>query len=64
MSKETKKITITLVKSLIGVREKHRNTIKALGLHKIGSSVTQINSTVISGMIDKVNYLLKIEEVK
>lgn len=61
MPKETKKITITLVKSLIGVRENHRKTIKALGLHKIGSSVTQLDSPVISGMINKVNYLLRIE---
>ncbi len=63
MVKINKNFKVTLIKSLIGVQEKHRNTVRALGLHKIGNFVVHSNTPQISGMIDKVNYLLKIEEI-
>ena len=51
------KIKVTLVKSLIGRKKDHIATANALGLKKIGKTPQ------IKGMIDKVNYLLKVEEV-
>ncbi|HOW91831.1 MAG TPA: 50S ribosomal protein L30 [Anaerolineaceae bacterium] len=61
--KETeKKLRITLVKSAIGYSEKHKATIRALGLHRISQTVEQADTPVIRGMLMKVNHLVKIEE--
>lgn len=56
-------IKITLVKSLIKGTKGQIGTVKALGLHKVGSSVVKEDSVVIKGMINKVSHLLKVEEV-
>jgi large subunit ribosomal protein L30 len=57
------KLRITLMKSKIGRLESHKATVEALGLRKIGSTVEHEDNTQIRGMINKVNYLLKVEEV-
>ena len=57
------KLRITLVKSLIGRKKDHIATANALGLKKIGKTVEHELTPQIKGMIDKVNYLLKVEEV-
>ena len=57
-------LRITQTKSLIGRKEKHRRTIKALGLRKISHSVIKEDSPVIRGMIHQVRYMVEVEEVK
>lgn len=57
------KIKITLVKSLIGRKKNHIATANALGLKKIGKTIEHEVNPQIKGMIKKVDYLLKIEEV-
>ncbi|MEG0133662.1 50S ribosomal protein L30 [Clostridium sp.] len=57
------KIKITLVKSLIGRKKNHIATANALGLKKIGKTIEHEDTPQIKGMIKKVDYLLKIEEV-
>lgn len=57
------KFKITLTKSLIGRKKDHIATANALGLRKIGKTVEHENTPQIRGMIDKVNYLLKVEEI-
>lgn len=57
------KIKITLVKSLIGRKKNHIATANALGLKKIGKTIEHEDTPQIIGMIKKVDYLLKIEEV-
>ncbi len=56
------KIRITLIRGLAGKKERHRRTIKALGLKKIGSSVIKENNPQIRGMIDRVSYMVKVDE--
>ena len=56
------KIKLTLSKSLIGRRKEHIATVNALGLKKIGKSVEKEETPQIRGMINKVAYLLKVEE--
>lgn len=56
-----KTIKITLVKSLIGTKNKHRSIVKGLGLKKINSTAKLKNTDSIQGMIKKVNYLIKCE---
>lgn len=57
------KLRLTLTKSLIGRKAEHIATAKALGLKKIGNVVEHEDTPQIKGMINKVNYLVKIEEV-
>ncbi len=57
------KLKVTLVKSLIGRKKDHIATANALGLKKIGKTVEHEVNPQINGMINKVSYLLKVEEV-
>ena len=60
---KTKKIKITLTKSPIGYKQKAKKTLEALGLTKMNQSVEHNVNDSIMGMIDKVNYLVKTEEL-
>jgi len=55
-------LKITLVKSLIGRLPVHIRTAHALGLKKINATKVVKNSPSIQGMIQQLNYLLKVEE--
>ena len=59
-----KKVKITQVKSVIGYRQRTKDTMIALGLKKINHTVTKNLDGPIQGMIDKVSHLVKIEEKK
>lgn len=61
MSK-TKTIKITLVKSLIGRLPKHIEIAKQLGLTKLNRSVVHQDIPAIRGLVNKINYLLAVEE--
>ena len=56
------KIKITQVRSSIGQTEKHRGTLRALGLGRIGRTVEQAESPQLEGMLRKVRHLVRIEE--
>ena len=55
-------LKVTLVKSPIGCIPKHRRTVEALGLKKLGRTVELPNNAATKGMIKQVEYLLKVEE--
>ena len=55
-------LKITLVKSTIGAIPKHKATVAALGLKKIGQSVEKKNNEATKGMIQQVRHLVKVEE--
>ena len=60
---EAGKIKVTLVKSTIAILPAHKKIVKALGLTKINSfKIHEANDSIL-GMIAKVNYLLKVENV-
>lgn len=54
-------VKVTLVKSIIGRLEAHRATVKGLGLRRMHHTVELQDTPAIRGMINKVNYLLKVE---
>jgi large subunit ribosomal protein L30 len=56
-----KKIKVTLVKSIIGTKQDHRATVRGLGLRKLNSSAELLDTPAIRGMIQKVQYLVKVE---
>ena len=53
-------ITVTQTKSSIGTKPKHRGTLRALGLGKIGSTNTLPDRPEIRGMIARVPHLLEV----
>ena len=55
-------LKITLVKSTIGAVPKHKATVAALGLKKIGQSVEKKNNDATKGMIQQIRHLVKVEE--
>lgn len=58
-----KSVKVTLVKSPIGYRRDQGDTVKALGLRKMNSTVVVKDTPAIRGMINKVVHLVKVEEV-
>jgi large subunit ribosomal protein L30 len=56
------KVRITQVRSQIGQTEKHRGTLRALGLGRIGKSAEHQESPVLAGMLRKVRHLVKVED--
>jgi large subunit ribosomal protein L30 len=59
-----KKIEIILVRSPLSCKPKHRRTVRALGLRRIGQSVVHDDTAVIRGMANSIHYLVNIEERK
>lgn len=56
------KLRITQVRSQIGQSERHRGTLRALGLGKIGRVNEVEEGPVLAGMLRKVRHLVKVEE--
>jgi large subunit ribosomal protein L30 len=56
------RVRITQVRSKIGQSERHRGTLRALGLTKIGSTAEQEDNAVLQGMLRKVRHLVKVED--
>ncbi|HET8607786.1 MAG TPA: 50S ribosomal protein L30 [Gaiellaceae bacterium] len=57
------KLRITQVRSQIGQSQRHRGTLRALGLGRIGRTVEHEQSGSLAGAIRKVAHLVKVEEV-
>lgn len=56
-----KTLKVTLVKSVIGTKKDHRDTVRGLGLGKLNSSAVLEDTAAVRGMIRKIAYLLKCE---
>ncbi|MDR0920784.1 MAG: 50S ribosomal protein L30 [Lactobacillales bacterium] len=57
-------LKITLKRSVIGRPQNQRDTVKALGLGKINSSVVKPANVAIKGMVNTISHLVDVEEVK
>ena len=55
-------LTVTQTKSSIGTKPKHRGTLRALGLGKIGPTNTLPDRPEIRGMIARVPHLVEVSE--
>jgi len=62
MAEKSEKIKLTLVRSTNGRLASHQACIRGLGLRRLHHSVIVNNTVENRGMINKVSYLLKIEE--
>lgn len=59
-----KKIIITQIKSAIGRIQRHKATLRGLGLRYIRDVVIREDTPSIRGMIKKIYYMIKTEEVE
>jgi large subunit ribosomal protein L30 len=57
------KLRITWVKSSIGYSQSQKNTIRSLGLKRLGDVVEQPDNRAIRGMVEKVGHLVEVEEI-
>lgn len=60
--KASKVLKVTLTKSPIGYSVRQKNTVRALGLRRLGQMVEHSDTPVIRGMINKVSHLVQVEE--
>ena len=54
-------LRITQIKSQIGESPRHRGTLRALGLGKIGRTVEHKDTPEVAGMLRKVRHLVRVE---
>jgi len=57
------RLLVTQIRSTIGTKPKHRGTLRALGLGRIGQSNDLPDRPEIRGMIARVPHLVSVEEV-
>jgi large subunit ribosomal protein L30 len=57
---DKKTVTVKLVKSPIGTKQSHRDTVRGLGLRRMHSESTLEDTPAVRGMINKISYLLKV----
>jgi large subunit ribosomal protein L30 len=58
---EASKVTVRLVRSMIGRPEKQRLILRGMGLTKLQKSVQLPDTPQVRGMIDKVRHLVRVE---
>ena len=58
-----KQVKVTLVRSTIGTKKDHRDTVRGLGLRRVNSTKVLVDTPEVRGMINKVDYLLTVSEV-
>ena len=56
-------LKVTQIKSKIGGKQEQRNSLRSLGLHRIGDVVVKEDRPEIRGMINAVRHLVTVEEV-
>jgi len=59
-----KRLRITWVKSAIGYSQRQKDTIRTLGLRRLGDRVEREDSPSLRGMVQKVSHLVKVEEIE
>ena len=62
MADAPKKLRVTLVKSKHGRKKGHEACVRGLGLRRMHHTVEVLDTPQNRGMINKVDYLLKVEE--
>jgi large subunit ribosomal protein L30 len=58
----TKRISVTLVRSPAGAVPRHRECVRGLGLRKMHQTVVLEDTPSVRGMVKKVDYLVQVEE--
>lgn len=59
-----KRLKVTQLRSKVGGRPEHRDTLRSLGLKRIGDVVVKEDRPEIRGMVTTVRHLVRVEEVE
>lgn len=62
--KKAKRLAITQVRSGIGRPQKHRRTLRALGIRRHQQTVIHEDTPAIRGMIAQISHLVRVEEIE
>ena len=57
---DKKTVTVKLVRSPIGTKRSHRDTVRGLGLRKLNRERVIEDTPAVRGMIDKIAYLVQV----
>jgi large subunit ribosomal protein L30 len=57
---DNKTLKIKLVRSPIGTKQSHRDTVRGLGLRKLNSESVLEDTPAVRGMINKIAYLVRV----
>jgi large subunit ribosomal protein L30 len=57
---DKKTLTVKLVRSPIGTKQSHRDTVRGLGLRKLNSQSVLEDTPAVRGMINKIAYLVQV----
>jgi large subunit ribosomal protein L30 len=57
---DQKTLKVKLIKSPIGTKQSHRDTVRGLGLRKLNSESVLEDTPAVRGMINKISYLVKV----
>ncbi len=60
----TKKLAVTLKRSLIGRPETQRKVVQSLGLRKLQQTVVHEDHPAIRGMINKISHMIEVKEIE
>lgn len=60
--KKQKQIKVTLTRSPIGFQPRHRECVRGLGLKKMHQTVTLEDTPAVRGMINRIDYMVRVEE--
>ncbi len=60
---KAKVVRITLIKSPIGYSQRHKATLRALGLRRMHQTIEQADTPALRGMLAKVSHLVEVEEL-
>jgi len=58
---QSKTLTVTQVRSAIGGTRRQRESLRGLGLNKIGASTVVVDTAAIRGLIGKIAHLVRVE---
>ena len=61
--KKSAKLRVTVVRSTNGTIQRHRETVRGLGLRRMNHTVELEDTPAIRGMVRKVDYLVQVEEI-
>lgn len=59
-----KYLRVTYVKSTIGNLQRHKDTVRSLGLRKLGQTVEVQDNPAMRGMVNSVIHLVRVEEIE
>ena len=58
------RLKVTQLRSKVGGRPEHRETLRSLGLKRIGDVIVKADRPEIRGMVKAVRHLILVEEVE